>query len=97
MEDEHIKCFWSNQDDAYIATPVEHPSITAFGDTKEEAYRELCIVLIACWESEKDHGKIKEEIYVPVPHKNRRKVKVKVNQRYKMKPNVIIDDSGEDC
>jgi predicted RNase H-like HicB family nuclease len=32
--------FWSDEDEAYIATCPEFPSLSAFGDTPDEALRE---------------------------------------------------------
>ena len=83
MDEEVIKCFWSEGDKSYIATPVDHPSLTAFGDTKEEAYAELCEALILCYESKKEEL---NEFCIPPPKENRRAVTAKITNRGKLTP-----------
>ena len=41
------RVFYSDEDESYIATVVEMPDITAFGDTKEDALREVKIAVSA--------------------------------------------------
>ncbi len=40
-----LKIFWSNGDEAYIAVVIERPNLSAFGDSPEEALKEMREVL----------------------------------------------------
>ena len=47
---------WSDEDEGFIATVPEFPHISAFGQTAEEALRELDVVLEACVEFYEEEG-----------------------------------------
>ena len=40
-----LKIFWSEEDEGYIAVCQEFPGLSAFGETREEALREVQIAL----------------------------------------------------
>ena len=43
MKDYHINIFWSDEDDCYVADLPDLQFCSAFGDSPEEALRELLI------------------------------------------------------
>ena len=43
MKDYHINLFWSDEDDCYVADIPDLFACSAFGDTPEEALREVQI------------------------------------------------------
>jgi hypothetical protein len=49
------KTKWSDEDDSFIGTCSEFPSLSAFGITHEEALKEIKIVVVASldWNSKK--------------------------------------------
>ena len=40
-----LQIFWSEEDEGYIAVCQEFPGLSAFGETREEALREVQIAL----------------------------------------------------
>jgi predicted RNase H-like HicB family nuclease len=53
----HINVFWSPEDDAWIADVPDLPGCSAFGDTPEEAVRELKIAQELWLEAAGAHGR----------------------------------------
>jgi|GEM_PF-775423 len=47
---------WSDEDECYIATSPEFQWVSAFGDTPDEAFRELDVALKAAIETYKEKG-----------------------------------------
>ena len=47
MKDYHINVFYSEEDDCYVADIPDLKACSAFGDTPEEAVREIQIAKIA--------------------------------------------------
>jgi predicted RNase H-like HicB family nuclease len=58
-----VQLFWSEEDDAYVATIEELPGLSAFGDTPEEAAREARIAAEGFLKVMKEDGEI-----IPQPH-----------------------------
>ena len=46
-----ISIHWSNEDEGFIATCREFPGVSAFGETYEDASREMSIALDAAMEA----------------------------------------------
>ncbi len=57
MADYHINVFYSEEDEGYIADIPDLKSCSAFGDTPEEALREVLIAKQAWLASAKKHRK----------------------------------------
>ncbi|MDD4903224.1 MAG: type II toxin-antitoxin system HicB family antitoxin [Candidatus Bipolaricaulis sp.] len=62
MKDYHINIFWSEEDGGYIADIPDLASCSAFGDTPEEALRQVEIAKEAWLAAARAEGKP-----VPVP------------------------------
>lgn len=62
MKDYHINIFYSDEDEGYIADIPDLKSCSAFGETPEEALREVLLAKVAWIEAAKA-----ERIPVPVP------------------------------
>jgi predicted RNase H-like HicB family nuclease len=60
MKDYHINIFYSEEDEGYIADIPDLKFCSAFGDTPEEALREVQIAKIAWLEAARAEG-------IPVP------------------------------
>lgn len=45
MEESDLTVFWSDEDNAFIATCAKHPWLSTFGDTEEQAIHEAKVVL----------------------------------------------------
>ena len=58
------RVFWSDEDEGYIAIVPEMPNISAFGETREEAVKELRIALRLTLETLQEDG-----IELPSPKK----------------------------
>lgn len=54
-----VNIHWSNEDESFIARSPEWPSLSAFGDTREEAAREMTMVLGLCCELQDEAGEPK--------------------------------------
>lgn len=68
MKDYHINIFYSEEDEGYIADIPDLIACSAFGDTPEEALREVQIAKAAWLEAARALGKpIPEPRYRPVP------------------------------
>ena len=65
MEDRYtIKIFWSVLDNTFIADVEELQGCSAFGDTREEALKEVRTAMGLWLESAREHGdKIPEPIF----------------------------------
>ncbi len=63
MTDYLILVFWSEEDQAYIADIPDLKSCSAWGDTPEEAVREVLVAKEAWLEAAREHGKP-----IPSPH-----------------------------
>jgi predicted RNase H-like HicB family nuclease len=74
MKDYHINIFYSDDDGGYIADIPDLVSCSAFGNTPEEALREVLIAKEAWIEAAREEGKV---IPVPVYRSG-----MKVSQRY---------------
>ena len=57
MKDYHINIFYSDEDEGYIADIPDLESCSAFGETPEEALRELELARTAWLEAAKIEGK----------------------------------------
>jgi predicted RNase H-like HicB family nuclease len=57
MRDYHINIFYSDEDEGYIADIPDLESCSAFGETPEEALRELELARTAWIEAAKKEGK----------------------------------------
>ncbi len=57
MKDYHINIFYSEEDDGYIADIPDLKYCSAFGDTPEEALREVLIAKSAWLEAASAEGK----------------------------------------
>ena len=57
MKDYHINIFYSDEDEGYIADIPDLEACSAFGQTPEEALRELEIARHAWLEAAKENGK----------------------------------------
>jgi len=67
MRDYHINIFYSEEDGGYIADIPDLEPCSAFGDTPEEALRQVEIAKVAWLEAARVEGKpIPEPIYRPV-------------------------------
>ncbi|MGG6269795.1 type II toxin-antitoxin system HicB family antitoxin [Leptolyngbya sp. AN03gr2] len=67
MKDYHINVFYSEEDEGYIADIPDLKFCSAFGETPEEAVREVEIAKAAWLEAAKSAGKpIPEPKYRPV-------------------------------
>ncbi len=65
--DYHIDIFWSDEDQAYIANLPDFEFCSAFGDTPEEALRELLVAREGWLEVAREHGDpIPEPRYRPL-------------------------------
>ena len=62
MKDYHINIFYSDEDEGYIADIPDLKFCSAFGDTPEEALREVLIAKSAWLEAVRAEG-----IQVPLP------------------------------
>lgn len=62
MKDYHINIFYSDDDGGYIADIPDLVSCSAFGNTPEEALREVLIAKEAWIEAAGEEGKV-----IPVP------------------------------
>lgn len=62
MKDYHINLFYSEEDEGYIADIPDHRHCSAFGNTPEEALKEVLKAKEAWLESAEDNGKP-----VPIP------------------------------
>jgi predicted RNase H-like HicB family nuclease len=62
MKDYHINSFWSEEDVCYVADIPDLKFCSAFGDSPEEALREVLIAKSVWMEVELEEGKP-----VPVP------------------------------
>jgi len=66
MKDYHINIFFSDEDECYVADIPDLEFCSAFGDTPEQALREVEIAKSAWIESAKESGKpIPEPRYRP--------------------------------
>ena len=52
----HINLFWSEEDGCWVADVPDLRFCSAFGDTPEEAVREVQIAMAAWLESAREHG-----------------------------------------
>lgn len=52
----HINLFWSDEDGAWVADAPDLKSCSAFGDTPEEALRELEVAIEAWLEAAREKG-----------------------------------------
>lgn len=67
MKDYHINIFYSKDDDGYIADIPDLEACSAFGETPEEALRQVEIAKAAWLEAARAEGKpIPEPMYRPV-------------------------------
>ncbi len=57
MKDHHINIFWSDEDEGYIADIPDLSHCSAFGDTPEEALREVLRAKAAWIEAASAEGK----------------------------------------
>lgn len=62
MKDYHINIFYSEEDEGYIADIPDLKFCSAFGDTPEEALKEVLIAKSAWLEAAKE-----ENIPIPIP------------------------------
>lgn len=62
MKDYHINIFYSEEDEGYIADIPDLKYCSAFGDTPEEALREVLIAKAAWLEAARTEGKL-----IPLP------------------------------
>jgi len=56
MADYHINVFWSEEDGAYVADIPDLAYCSAFGDTPEEALRQVLIAKDAWLQSARERG-----------------------------------------
>ena len=67
MNDYHINIFYSVEDEAYVADIPDLPFCSAFGDTAQEALRELEVARELWIETARESGKpIPEPQYRPI-------------------------------
>lgn len=67
MKDYHINIFYSEEDEGYIADIPDLKHCAAFGDTAEEALREVLTAKTVWVEAAKAHGKaVPEPKYKPM-------------------------------
>lgn len=67
MKDYHINIFYSSEDEGYIADIPDLPACSAFGETPDEALREVEIAKTAWLEAARKEGKsIPKPKYRPV-------------------------------
>ena len=67
MKDYHINIFYSDEDEGYIADIPDLEACSAFGNTEEDALREVKVAKEAWLESAKSEGKpIPPPIYRPL-------------------------------
>jgi predicted RNase H-like HicB family nuclease len=57
MKDYHINIFYSDEDEGYIADIPDLKFCSAFGETPEEALREVLLAKAAWLEAAQDEGK----------------------------------------
>ena len=57
MKDYHINVFWSDEDECYVADIPDLFACSAFGETPEEAVREVQIAKAAWLEVAREIGK----------------------------------------
>ncbi len=70
MNDYHINIFYSVEDDGYIADIPDLPYCSAFGETPEEALKEVLIAKEAWLEAAKNENRtIPEPRYQPMFYK----------------------------
>ena len=62
MKDYHINVFYSEEDECWVADIPDLKSCSAFGDSPEEAVREVLVAKEGWLESCREHGKP-----IPVP------------------------------
>ena len=68
MNDYHINVFWSGEDDCYVADIPDLFACSAFGDTPEEALKEVLVAKEGWLETARECGKpIPEARYRPAP------------------------------
>jgi predicted RNase H-like HicB family nuclease len=69
MADYHINVFWSDEDGRYVADIPDLTYCSAFGDTPEEALREVLVAKKAWLEAARERGDpIPEPRYRPAMH-----------------------------
>lgn len=56
MDRYHINVFWSEEDGCWVADVPDLRFCSAFGDTPEEAVREVRTAMAAWLESAREHG-----------------------------------------
>jgi predicted RNase H-like HicB family nuclease len=67
MKDYHINIFFSEEDEGYIADIPDLKACSAFGETPEEALKEILIAKKAWLESARKQGKpVPKPTYRPV-------------------------------
>ena len=67
MKDYHINLFWSDEDGSWVADVPDLKHCSAFGDTPEDAVREVRIAKEAWLEAAREAGRpIPEPRYRPV-------------------------------
>lgn len=67
MKDYHIDVFWSEEDGCYVADLPDLETCSAFGESAEEAVKEVQIAKRAWLEVARKHGKpIPEPRYRPL-------------------------------
>jgi predicted RNase H-like HicB family nuclease len=67
MRDYHINIFYSEDDDGYIADIPDLEACSAFGETPEEALKQVEIAKVAWLEAARAEGKpIPKPLYRPV-------------------------------
>lgn len=67
MKDYHINLFYSEEDEGYVADIPDLAMCSAFGETPEDALREVEIAKSAWLETAKAEGKpIPQPLYKPV-------------------------------
>ena len=70
MRDYHINIFYSEEDGGYIADIPDLKNCSAFGETPEEALREIEIVKEEWIATAKENGvKVPEPMYRPIIYK----------------------------
>ncbi len=67
MKDYHINLFYSDDDEGYIADIPDLKSCSAFGETPEEALREVLKAKTAWLDAAKAHGKpVPQPLFRPI-------------------------------
>ena len=56
IEDYHFKTFWSDEDNCFFGICIEFPSLSAFGDSEEEALAEIKFVICECIKIAEESG-----------------------------------------